>query len=452
MNKPKINHGQFNGTLLPIPKIADSQLDIQPDIVNNNDETTIAQLAGLTPLEYERIRITTAKEMQIRPATLDNLVKFARIEIQQKNKTLFANITPWPKSIQPDLLLTEISQTIRRFIICSPETANAATLWIAMTWFMEVIQIAPLAVITAPEKRCGKSQLLSLIGRLVNKPLAAANITPAALFRSIDAWHPTLLIDEADTFMRENEELRGIINCGHTRDSAQIIRVVGENFTPTAFNVWGAKALSGIGHLSDTIMDRAIILELKRKLENEKCERLRHANPCLFQTLTAKLARFSKDYAEKVQQIRPELPDVLHDRAQDNWEPLLAIADIAGGDWPQLARKAAVMISGDCQQSRSMGIELLSDIQEMFETKNFNKITSADLIKALCEDEEKPWASYNRGFPIKPRQIAHRLKEFGILSNTIRIGVVTAKGYLKSQFEDAFVRYLNDKRNTVTEP
>ncbi len=194
-----------------------------------------------------------------------------------------------------------------------------------MTWFIDVVQVAPLAVITAPEKRCGKSQLLFLLGHLVNRAISASNITPAALFRSINAWQPTLLIDEADAFMSENEELRGIINCGHTRDSAKIIRVVGENFTPTVFNVWGAKALAGIGHLPDTIMDRSIALELRRKLTHEKVERLRYADSRLFKNISAKLARFSQDYANQILQAKPELPDTLNDRAQDNWSHCLRL-------------------------------------------------------------------------------------------------------------------------------
>lgn len=429
------------------PEQATRQLSAEP-----GDDQKITNLAALNPLEYDRIRIATAKELNIRPGTLDNLVKATHAVNQSKNKTLFAEIEPWHEPIQPAALLTEISNTIKRFIVCSPETAHAATLWIAMTWFIDVIAIAPLAVITAPEKRCGKSQLLFLLGRLVNRPLSASNITTAALFRSIDAWQPTLLIDEADAFLRENEELRGIINCGHTRDSAKIIRVVGDDFTPTAFNVWGAKALAGIGHLSDTLMDRAIVLELRRKLADEKIERLRHAEPHLFQTLTAKLARFSQDYAEAIQQARPDLPQTLHDRAQDNWEPLLAIADIAGSEWPRLARTAAMMIATQEESSQSIGIELLSDIQEIFEIQNLDRIGSAELIQQLCADEEKPWATFNRGASIKPRQIAKQLKDFSISSHTIRLGFTTAKGYLKSQFADAFARYLAPKCNSVTSP
>ena len=130
-------------------------------------------------------------------------------------------------------------------------------------------------MITAPEKQCGKSQLLTLIGKLSNRPLVASNITTQSLFRVVEAFSPTLLIDEADSFMRENEDLRGIINSGHTRQSAFAIRCVGDNHEPTRFSTWGAKAISGIGSLPDTIMDRAIIFNLRRKLPGEEVERLR---------------------------------------------------------------------------------------------------------------------------------------------------------------------------------
>lgn len=323
--------------------------DDQPETI----EATIARLAALSPFQYDRVRKEEAKRLQIRPATLDSIVKAAKAEDKQENDMPFLEVEPWHEPINLEALLTEITQTIRRFIVCPPETAHAATLWIAMTWVIDVIPIAPLAVITAPEKRCGKSQLLFLLGRLVNRPLSASNITPAALFRSIDAWHPTLLIDEADAFMRENEELRGLLNCGHTRDSAYTIRVVGENHTPKKFDVWGAKALAGIGHLADTLMDRAIVLQLRRKLPGEQVERLRHAETELFNTLASKLARFAQDYASDIQKATPELPEALNDRAQDNWETLLAIADIAGGNWPRMARLAALKLSGNDEQSKS---------------------------------------------------------------------------------------------------
>ena len=311
-----------------------------------------------------------------------------------------------------------------------------------MTWFMDVVQVAPLAVITAPEKRCGKTQLLAVLNKVVYRPLPASSISPASFFRTIDAWRPTLLIDEADAFMRDNEELRGLLNCGHTRDSAFVVRLVGDDFTPRKFTVWGAKAVAGIGHLADTVMDRAITLELRRKLPHEPVARLRHAAPDLFDNLVSKLARFAIDYREAIRQVRPPLPDILNDRAQDNWEPLLAIADTAGGSWPEWGRAAALALSGADTANTSMGSELLADIREVFEQMACHRIKTADLITALCEDGEMPWATYNRGKPISPRQVATRLKGYGIHSKTIRLGAETPKGYERAQFEEAFARYL----------
>ncbi len=175
----------------------------------------------------------------------------------------------------------------------------------------------------------------------------------------------------------------------------------------------GAKALAGIGKLNDTLMDRSILLSLRRKLPSEQAERLRHAEPGLFKQLAAKLARFSEDYSGQILSTRPLLPDTLGDRAQDNWEPLLAIADIAQGDWPHIARKAALKISGDIESSQSLGVELLSDIQDIIETMKTDRISSADLIKRLSEDPEKPWATFNHGHSISPRQIASRLRGMG---------------------------------------
>ncbi len=349
---------------------------------------------------------------------------------------------PWPDDIDPSQLLTDIAVTVRRFIICEKETVHAVALWVAMTWFIDVVQVAPLAIITAPEKRCGKSQLLFLLGRLSARAITTSSISPAALYRTIDAWCPTLLIDEADAFMKDNEELRGLLNSGHTRESAYVIRTVGDSFTPTKFNTWGAKALAGIGHVADTLMDRAVILELRRKLPHEEVGRIRHAEPNLFADLCSKLARFAEDYRDQVRQARPQLPHSLNDRAQDNWEPLLAIAMTAGDDWLQLGTTAALKLSGSESAMQTVGTELLADIQEIFGDDR-DRITTAELIRLLCADVEKPWATFNRGLSISPRQVAKRLREYGILSHTIRLGVETAKGYTLDQCREAFSRYIS---------
>jgi putative DNA primase/helicase len=410
-------------------------------------EACIERLAKLPPEKYAEIREEAAQRLGLNISTLDSRVKNVRIiNSGEGSCSLFPKIEPWPEPINPDELLSEIAATIRRFIVCEFETSLAATLWATMTWFMDEVKVAPLAVITAPEKRCGKTQLLSILSKISYRPLSSSNITPAVLFRAIDKWHPTLLIDEADSFLGANEELRGLLNAGHTRDSAYTLRCVGDDHEPTKFNLWGAKALAGIGKLPDTLMDRAIVLELRRKRPDEDVLRLRYASDGLFETMRRKLARFAVDYSSAIRAARPDLPDELNDRAQDNWEPLLAIADIASEDCGRLAREASVKLSSRDKDVPSLGVELLSDIFEIFEAKAIDRILTQELIKALCEDNEKRWATFNfrsQDRRITPKQLGQLLSEYHIASRNIRTGLVTVKkGYLRSQFEDAFQRYV----------
>ena len=408
-------------------------------------EAELDRLGSLSVVMYERIRKETADALGIRSTVLDKLVSSRR-----KNLVVggigFEDIEPWYLPINPADLLSSIEATVKRFIVCNPETATTVALWVTMTWLMDVIHIAPLAIITAPEKRCAKTLLLSLMKKMVKKPIAASGISPAALFRSIEKWQPCLLIDEADAFMKDNEEIRLLLNSGHSRDAAFIIRTVGENHEPARFNTWGAKVISGISahKLADTLTDRAVLLELRRKLEHESVERLRYAAPEEFEEITGKLARFALDYAEAIRAARPSLPSQLNDRAQDNWEPLLAIADVAGGAWPDKARKAALKIAGNEAPSMNTSTELLHAIQEIFELKKIDRISTANLILELCSDDEQPWKTYNRGFPVTPRQLSNRLKEYHILSKTIKTGYQeTAKGYMIDQFKESFARYLS---------
>ncbi len=210
------------------------------------------------------------------------------------------------------------------------------------------------------------------------------------------------------------------------------------------------KAIAGINaiKLAETVTSRSIVFELRRKTASESVERLRRAEAGLFETLARKLARFAEDYSQQVKEARPALPDALGDREQDNFEPLLQIASVAGGHWPDTALNTALRLSGATQIPISSANELLADIQEVFEAKQVIKITTTELINALCEDIEKSWATYNRGKQLSPRQLSTKLKDYGITSKTIRInGYETAKGFEYEQFNDAFERYLTDPLN-----
>jgi putative DNA primase/helicase len=246
----------------------------------------------------------------------------------------------------------------------------------------------------------------------------------------------------------DNEELRGVINSGHTRDLAYTLRCVGDNHEPTRFSTWCAKVIAGIGHLADTILDRSIVIQLRRKLENEICKNIRDIQPNIFNELKQKCLRFSLDNIDKLVDSNANIPKSLNDRAADNWQPLLTIAALAGIDWLTKAKQAALHYSADKQESLSAGAELLQDIKNIFNEKCLIKISTSDLLEALCEDTELPWATYNRGKALSPRQLAKKLREFGISSGTIRFSDITKKGYTLGNFEDAFKRYIPERPKT----
>ena len=425
-----------------------SQQDESEDIKGH-----IEALARLSPVAYEQCRQSEAKRLGMRAGVLDKFVNTARKALEAADHTddMFSPVAAWPVPVDGAALFNRIRTVIDCHIVCEACTTTAAALWIMFSWCIDAVQIAPIACITAPEKRCGKTQLLTLIGELCYRPMPVSNITAAALFRSIEKWQPSLLIDEADSFIKENEDLRGIINAGHSRKNAYVIRTTGDNHEPTRFNVWGAKAISGIGHLPETLKDRSIILELRRKQPHEARQRLRHADPLEFEQIRQQLARWSQDNFDQIKQARPELPDALNDRAQDNWESLLAIADLLGDEWAKKARHAAMSISGIEQNTPSINEELLGDIKAVFDRTGQSRMFTDDLLAYLCADDELSWATWNRGKPISPRQLAARLRDFGIESKNVRIGSAQRKGYDLTDFKDAFNRYLsNYLSNPVT--
>lgn len=395
------------------------------------------------PARWARIRHAAKEAKSVSLAELDKLTQDDSYETGEDSNAIFPKVTLWPEPVDGADLLNALATIIRRHVIADPATIHAAALWATFTWFIDVLNVAPIANITAPEKRCGKTVLLGVLARLACRPLPSSNIAPAALFRALQLWQPTLLMDEVDAFLAAHEEARGILNAGFTRDAAYVIRCVGDDHTPTRFNVWGAKALCGIGKIADTLADRSIPLRLRRKLTGERTVKIRHADPSAFAELVSKLARFSIDHREAVRTARPPEVEELNDRANDCWEPLLAVAEVAGGDWPRIARSAAMSLHGQEEEAPSTGADLLASIRDVFDGKRANSLATATLLEALAEDEEAPWAEWNRGKPLTAHQLAKRLSEFDIRPTTIRIGLRTPKGYKRGQFEEAFGRYLS---------
>ncbi|WP_198332430.1 DUF3631 domain-containing protein [Psychrobacter aquimaris] len=425
----------------------------QQDLKISSDlaQATIDRLATLSELEYELERTETAKSLNnMSVRSLDKLVKRAKGRLESESSdSLVVDTEPYAEPVADIALLADqISQILDDHIACTDAVKVAVTLWILMTWVIPASHILPIAWINAPEKRCGKTTLLTLMSRISNRSLSTSNITGPALFRCIEAYKPTLFIDEVDTFLNENEGIRGVLNAGHSRDNPYVMRCFGDDNKLIPFNVYGAKAISGIGKIPSTLIDRSIPLTLRRKMKSETKKRVRDLPEDVTNTIQSKLARWSDDNMLAVKAAMPVLPVCVNDRAQDNWEILLKIASILDDNWLEQAYKACIEISGSDSEEPSSNEQLLSDIRTVFILTQTNRLLSRDLLTELRRDPEMSWSTLNHGKPITLRQIAKRLSEFKISSKDIRAhdlrgNEVRGKGYDITDFEDAFSRYLS---------
>jgi hypothetical protein len=351
----------------------------------------------------------------------------------------------WEEPVNGAEVLNEIVATILRYVVIPEDSAVAVALWIAFVHAHDEFAISPILNIGSPEKRCGKTTLLSLISALVPRPLPTSNLTTAVLFRAIDSMQPTLLVDESDTFIDGDHkgELRGVLNSGHTRATAYVLRTAGDNFEPRRFSTWAPKAIAGIGRLTGTLADRSITVELTRRTADQTIERIRLDR--LHQQIApvaSRVARWVADNITKFSALDPEVPPSLHDRAADNWRPLLALADVAGGTWPARARHAAERMHGRTRDDDSNAVKLLFDVREIFSRSGAQRLQSAQIVAELSKLEDRPWPEWKGGKPITPNQLSGLLRNFSVSSKKLRFGSDTARGYEREAFLDAFARYL----------
>lgn len=408
----------------------------------------IADLAQLDELTYQLKKRKIAKELGIGTNDVDRIVKQERQGLElAKIATLTTDIEPYTSRVNGDELAHEILHIVKSHIICNDAVAIAITLWIFFSWCIDVAYIAPIAWINAPEKRCGKTQLATLMGRMSKRSIMASNVSQSALFRTIERYKPTFVIDEADSFFHGDMDLKNIINCGFSRDNPYVWRCVGDNHEPIPFDVFGAKIISGIGKLPSTVMDRSISLTLRRALPTEKRQRVKDIPKATTETIKAKLARWADDNMDRVATSKPKLPETIYNREFDTWEILFQIADTLGDDWLKLVTNACLAITQTDSKEPSENEELLSDIKAIFELQAVDSMATRDLLTALIGADSdgltKRWATSNKGQPMTDRQLAKRLKDFEIKSSKINKPNETQKrGYYLADFADAFKRYL----------
>ena len=257
-------------------------------------------------------------------------------------KFTFSEIKPWPDPVAGSSLVASLVDTFASFLVAPPFAVETMALWVMFSHTFQAWQSSPRLVFTSSRPECGKTTALTLLSWVVPKPLPTVNITPAALFRIMEKESPTLLIDEADTFIEGNEEMRGVLNSGHTKGTAFVWRCHPETMEPEAFSTWAPIAIAKIGGLPDTLRSRSLIVPLQRKRPDQPRLHLLDADRRLMAELASKASRWASDHVEELRESRPDMPHTLGNRLADNWRPLVGVADAVGGPFPRLARRAAL--------------------------------------------------------------------------------------------------------------
>jgi hypothetical protein len=429
------------------------------------DELIKNLLSAPQGIEFYRKREEVAKELNVPKAAID-----AELQVHRDAVPLHGHwkVVPWDEPVEGDSLLRDIYRRVRRHVSCSNDDALAIALWVMFAWAHEVAVHSPILLVTSAEGESGKSTTLGLLGFLAPRALVSVEISKAALFRSIQLWQPSFVIDEFDMVLASPEgnagELRAVINSGHTKGQC-VIRCVTDEQRPEPFSTFAPKAIGMIGRrLPPTTLGRSIIIELRRCPRDENIDRFRHEDDPELQSLRQRLRRWSMDNMDALRDVNPEMPKELGFRQCDNWRVLLAIADLCSGaeDWNDKARAAAIRLEG-ASDKQSIGIQLLGDIKRIFDEGGYLTIGSALLATKLKEDEEGPWAAWAKGKGLTPNSLATLLGGgggrgrasrggFGIRSCDVDLAHGgRGKGYKRAQFEEVWTRYLPPENEAVSQ-
>ncbi len=357
-----------------------------------------------------------------------------------------------PATVAGAALLDQVETFLARFVAYPSEHARVAhTLWIAHTWLMDRWESTPRIAFLSPEPGSGKSRALEVTEPLVPRPVHAVNTTPAYLFRKVsdEAGPPTILYDEIDTVFgpraKDNEDIRGMLNAGHRRGATAGRCVVrGTTVLTEELPAYCAVALAGLDDLPDTLMTRSVVVRMRRRAPGEVVEpwRLRLHKPQA-EPIADGLCAWSEQVSPFVVETWPDMPTGVEDRDADVWEPLLAVADAAGGAWPERSRVAAVtLVTQARDRSPSLGVLLLADLRNVFTTAGTDKLATEVILERLHQLEESPWADL-RGKPLDARGLARRLSKYAVTPKVVRIGEDTARGYDAADLGDAWSRYLH---------
>ena len=402
----------------------------------------VINLAGMTPLQYAQQLGREAKKHRMPVKLLEQAVEAARVE-QEALKLLEPHweVAPADDPVDATQLFAEVEARILQHVVMPKDLAFVVALWVGQTWIHQHGTYSPILGVTSAERDSGKSTLMGVVGFLVRRSLLSVGISAAALYRSIEKWNPTFVVDEADDAFVDNPDLRQVINSGWTRGQG-VMRCDPDTNEPRRFSTFCPKAIALKGKkMPDTMLSRTIFIEMKRRLRSEKVDHFRHLDDAGFARMRSQLARWAHHSGEALGLAQPAQPEGFMNRTASNWQLMFAIADSLGEEAGARARAIAQHIAGVTDMA-SAGVLLLQDVKTMFEASTLDYLTSKTIIERLTADPEKPWAEWSRDKPITEKGVAVLLHEYRIVSRAVGPKDARAKGYRKADFEDAWQRYL----------
>ncbi len=461
--------GLATGEIAPFVKLArcDPGFPFEADAI-----AALNRLARHRLADFERLRSRLKANTHVRLPALEAAMKAeaagsARDASNRSGQPIeYDEVDPWHEPVDGAKLLTELADAIGAYVIMDAHQRDAVALWVVFTHAHDFFVFAALLIILSPTKRCGKTRLQEILTKLTPRPQTMSGVSAAALARLVEEHRPTILIDEFDAAANGNREmaesLRGQLNSSFNKSGAYVLKSVplpGGGWEVRKFSTWAPTCVAGIGQVPDTVADRSVVIRLARKLGTQTVKRLRARDGGELHVLARKIARFVVDNEHRLRCGEPDVPKELNDRARDAWEPLLAIADIAGRDWPERARNAAIALAGIVEAEAieaDLKLTLLSDIRDVFarefpkghqdhEEKHGPRLATKRLLDELHRLEERSWSAWGKARkPMTDVALAGLLRGYGIRSGSVRLeDGSTPKGYYLRSFQEAFACYLS---------
>jgi hypothetical protein len=411
----------------------------------------IERLAALEETDYESVRTEAAKRLGFRPRILDRAVAKKRRVLRldaaddapgQGRAVKILDVLPWRDPVEGHHVASALAAALKNYVVLSDVSADAIALWVLHTWMVKKFTISPRLAITSPTKGCGKTTVLRFLNQVVCRPKRAGSISPPALFRAVEQFEPTILLDETEKYIEHGSDLHALLNEGHCKGGT-VLRVLGDKLELREFAIFGAVAFARNGSLPDDLEQRSIVIEMQRRLADEPLSELREDRCELF-NLARMCARWADDC--DVGENDPDMGGLIN-RNADNWRALFAIADAIGLNWPRRIRQAAAMLAP--RGNDTAGTMVLADILTIFDERG-ERIWSEEMCEYLASIEGRPWAEFGRTRkPISKHQLARLLAKFHIEPVNVRVGERVRRGYHRHQFADAWRRYPG---NEVSEP